>query len=228
MSFLYDFFSLIYPNVCFACGKPLLRYEKCICSICLHHLPQTDFHLSSDNPVAQLFWGKVNVESASSFLFFNKGGKVQHLIHQLKYKNQKQVGTYLGTLYGNTLKKSRFFGSIDTVIPVPLHPKKQRQRGYNQSEYFAMGLAESLSIVVDNTTLYRTYASESQTKKSRYSRYQNVSSIFALKDTNTLSGKHILLVDDVITTGSTIESCVNTLQQIHEIKISVASIAIAN
>lgn len=228
MSFLYDFFSLIYPDVCMACGKPLFRHENCVCSICLHHLPVTDFHLYKDNPVSQLFWGKIQIESAASFLYFNKGGKVQHLIHQLKYKDQKQVGTYIGNLYGNLLKKSILFNNVDTVIPVPLHPKKQRQRGYNQSDFFAMGLAGSMNIVLDKTTLYRTKASESQTKKSRYGRFQNVSSIFALKEREILNGKHILLVDDVITTGSTIESCVTTLQQVPKIKISIASIAIAN
>jgi len=211
-----------------ACGKPLFQYENCVCSICLHHLPQTDFHLYIDNPVARLFWGKVHINSAASFLYFNKGGKVQHLIHQLKYKNQKQVGTFLGALYGTYLKNSQFFNSIDIIVPVPLHPKKQRQRGYNQSDFFAMGLAESMNIFVDKTTLHRTYASESQTKKNRYNRYQNVCSIFGIKDIITLSGKHVLLVDDVITTGSTIESCVSTLQHIPDIKISVASIAIAN
>ncbi len=211
-----------------ACGKPLYRHEDCVCSLCLNHLPITNFHLHNDNPVSQLFWGKIQLESAASFLYFNKGGKVQHLIHQLKYKDQKQVGTYIGKMYGKLLKKSIFFNSVDIVMPVPLHPKKQRQRGYNQSDFFATGLAASMEIAVDKTTLYRTKASESQTKKSRYGRFQNVSSIFALRDLEKLKGKHILLVDDVITTGSTIESCVNTLQQIPKIKISVASIAIAN
>jgi len=228
MSFLSDFFSLIYPNVCMSCGKPLFRYENCVCSLCLHHLPQTDFHLHKDNPVAQLFWGKVNLESAAAFLYFNKGGNVQHLVHQLKYKGQKQVGSFLGNLYGNTLKKSKLFRTIDTVVPVPLHPKKQKLRGYNQSSYIAMGLADSMNITLDETTLFRTVASETQTKKSRYNRWENVSSIFALKDNNTLSGKHILLVDDVITTGSTIEACVTALAQTPDIKISVASIAVAN
>ncbi len=211
-----------------ACGKPLYRHENCICSLCLHHLPTTDFHLNNDNPLSKLFWGKATLESAAAFLYFNKGGKVQHLVHQLKYKDQKHVGTFLGKLYGKILKETPFFKSIDTVIPVPLHPKKQRLRGYNQSDYFAEGLADSMKIIVDKTTLYRTFASESQTKKNRYSRYQNVSSIFALKDNHNLSGKHVLLVDDVITTGSTIEACALTLQKTKNIKISVASIAIAS
>lgn len=228
MSFLYDFFSLIYPNVCMSCGKPLFKHEHCICSLCLHHLPQTNFHLYKDNPVAQLFWGKVNLESASSFLYFNKGGNVQQLIHQLKYKGQQQIGTFLGNLYGFELQKSIYFNTISTVIPVPLHPKKKKLRGYNQSACFALGLSESMNINIDEETLYRTVASETQTKKSRYSRWENVSSIFAIKNKDTLSSKHVLLVDDVITTGSTIEGCITALAQIPEIKISVASIAVAN
>jgi len=228
MSFLSDFFSLIYPNVCMSCGKPLLHHENCVCSLCLHHLPITDFHLHKDNPVAQLFWGKVNLSSAAAYLYFNKGGNVQHLIHQLKYKGQKQVGSFLGDLYGALLKKSQFFNTIDTVIPVPLHPKKQKLRGYNQSGYFAMGLSKSMNVLLDESTLYRTVASETQTKKSRYNRWENVSTIFAIKDSDTLAGKHVLLVDDVITTGSTIEACVNALSKTPEIKISVASIATAS
>jgi ComF family protein len=228
MSFLSDFFSLIYPNVCMSCGKPLFRFENCICSYCLYHLPQTNFHLNNNNPVSRLFWGRVKFESAASFLYYNKGGKIQHLIHQLKYKDQKQVGFFLGSKYGELLKKADGFNSIDTVIPVPLHPRKQRKRGYNQSDHIADGISNAMEIRTDKTTLFRAFASETQTKKSRYNRFQNVSSVFALKDSKILQGRHVLIVDDVITTGSTIEACITTLQQTHDIKVSIASIAVAN
>jgi len=228
MKFFKDFFLLIYPDICMACGNPLYRHEKCICSLCLHHLPQTDFHLNKDNPVSRMFWGRVNLESATSFLYYNKGGKVQQLIHQLKYKNQKQLGIYMGALYGKILKNSGFFDNLDTVVPVPLHPKKKRQRGYNQSDLIAEGMAGAMKVNVDKNTLFRSISSQTQTKKSRYSRYQNVSTVFNIKNNHLLGGKHILLVDDVITTGSTIESCVNALQQIPGLKVSVASIAVAN
>jgi ComF family protein len=228
MSFLSDFFSLVYPEVCMACGKPLFRFENCICSYCLHHLPQTNFHLNSDNPVSRLFWGRVKFAYAASFLFYNKGGKVQQLIHQLKYKDQKQVGFFLGSKYGELLKKADGFSTVDTVIPVPLHPKKQRKRGYNQSDFIAEGISKSMDIKIDNTTLFRAYASDTQTKKSRFNRFQNVSSVFALKDNKKLQGHHILIVDDVITTGSTLESCISILQQTPDIKVSIATLAVAN
>ncbi len=159
--------------------------------------------------------------------YFAKGGKVQHLLHQLKYKGIKEIGIYTGKLYGVTLKKSPFYTDVDVIIPVPLHPKKQRKRGYNQSEMFACGLAEAFSKPYDIKTLVRTYASETQTKKSRFRRWENVKEIFALKDHQHMINKHILLVDDVVTTGATLEACANMLLQIPGVKVSIATIACA-
>jgi ComF family protein len=225
VSIFQDFISLIYPRICYACGKSLYKYEKCLCTYCNYHLPKTNFHLDQDNPVSKLFWGKVNIFSAAAFYYYNKGTKVQHLIHQLKYKGHKEIGVYIGTIYGKELKKSVLFETVDVVIPVPLHPKKKIKRGFNQSEVFAAGLAEGMNILMDVKTLQRTYASETQTRKSRFARWENVKEIFALKDPETLENKHILLVDDVITTGSTIEACAQMLSAIPGIKISIAAIA---
>jgi ComF family protein len=225
VSIFQDFISLIYPRICYACGKSLYKYEKCLCTYCIYHLPKTNFHLDRDNNVSKLFWGKVNIFSAAAFFYYSKGTKVQHLIHQLKYKGHKEIGVYIGNIYGKELKKSVLFETVDVVIPVPLHPKKKMKRGFNQSELFAAGLAESMNIILDVKTLCRTYASETQTRKSRFARWENVKEIFALNDPETLQHKHVLLVDDVITTGSTIEACAQIFSAIPGIRISIAAMA---
>lgn len=225
---LNDFISLIFPQVCVSCGNSLYKNEQTICTYCVYHLPKTNFHLDNDNPIAKIFWGRINIHSAGAFYGFNKGGRVQRLIHQLKYKGRKEVGFTVGKLYGYELKKCDNFSTVDTIIPVPLHSKKLKKRGYNQSESFAEGLAASMEVNADFTTLFRAHESETQTKKSRFNRWQNVETVFQLKDWKTLEGKHILLVDDVVTTGATLEACAQTLLQIPGIKISVATIAYAS
>ena len=225
---LHDFISLIFPHICASCGKSLYKNEHSICTHCAYHLPKTNYHLDNENPIAKIFWGRINIHSAGAFYNFGKGGKVQHLIHQLKYKGKKEIGVTLGKFYGYDLRKSASFKTIDTIIPVPLHSKKKKKRGYNQSEQFAQGLSESMKIPTDFNTLYRAMESETQTKKTRFNRWKNVETIFQLKDVKTLEGKHILLVDDVITTGATLEACANTLLQVPNVKISIATIAYAN
>lgn len=227
MSLLDDFISLIYPKICAACGNSLFKHEEVLCNFCEFHLPQTNFHMEEENPVAALFYGRTKVESAAAYYHFNKGSKVQRLIHLLKYKGRRDIGIYLGKQYGSFLKTSPFFNSIEVIIPVPLHWKKQRKRGYNQSEQFASGLGISMKIPLDTHTLYRKKATETQTKKSRFKRWENVAEIFALKEPEKLVGKHILLVDDVITTGATLEACLLALNEIPGIRISVATIAAA-
>ena len=225
---LKDFVSLIFPTICASCGKSLYKNEQSICLYCCYNLPKTNYHLQTENPVTTLFWGRVAVYSAAAYFNFGKGGKVQHLIHELKYKGNQEVGITLGKMYGVDLAQSDLFNSVSVIIPVPLHAKKLKKRGYNQSECFAKGLAETMAVAVDLKTLIRAKASETQTKKSRFSRWKNVETIFQLKENKSLQGKHILLVDDVITTGSTLEACVQTLLQIPDVKISIATIAYAN
>lgn len=222
-----DFISLFYPRICFACENPLLRHEEYICAECLFGLPETNFHLMQDNPVINQFYGKINFTSAASLYYFSKGGKVQHLVHTFKYMGYKNIGLFIGKMYGEKLIRSSMFENIKDIIPIPLHPSKLRQRGYNQAEYFARGLAQSMNATVHTDVLIRTYASETQTHKTRFSRWENVKEIFALKNEDHLTGKHILLVDDVITTGSTLEAAGNVLFGIPDIKISACSLACA-
>jgi len=223
-----DFISLIFPQVCASCGKSLYKNEHSICTYCSYHLPKTNYHTDNANPVAKIFWGRINIYSAAAYYNFGKGGKVQHLVHQLKYRGQKEIGVTLGKFYGYDLRKSDAFNTVETVIPVPLHPKKKKKRGYNQSECFAEGLAESMNAKTDFTTLFRATDSETQTRKSRFNRWKNVETIFQLKDVKLLEGKHILLVDDVVTTGATLEACAQTLLRIPGVKVSIATIAFAS
>jgi ComF family protein len=227
MFWIEDLFSLIYPKICVGCGNSLWKKEVVICHLCEYHLPKTNFHLDEDNPVALLFRGRAAVYSAASFLLFNKGSRVQALIHALKYKGRKDIGVYLGKIYGSLLREASLFRGVTMIIPVPLHKKKFMKRGFNQSERFAAGLGETMHLPVDVHNLVRIKATETQTRKSRFMRWENVAEIFTLKEPVKLSGQHVLLVDDVITTGATLESCISAFSEVPGIRISIASIATA-
>lgn len=227
MIYLSDFISLIFPRICAGCGNSLWKKEEVLCSSCEYHLPETKFHFQLENPVTRLFWGRVPIETGSAFLYFNKGNKVQRLIHQLKYKGKKEIGVFLGARYGEALKYAHGFNTADAIIPVPLHKKKYMQRGYNQSEQFAIGLSVSMNIPAYNHLLERKKETDTQTRKSRFGRYQNVHDIFLVHHPEKWKGKHLILVDDVITTGATLESCILALQFIPDVKISIACIATA-
>jgi len=227
MNYLGDFISLIFPRICAACGNSLWKNETGLCRSCEYHLPKTNFHHSADNPVARLFWGREDIVSAAAFLYFNKGSKVQRLVHQLKYKGRKDIGVCLGVLYGLELKYSPNFNSAGCIIPVPLHKQKFMKRGYNQSEQIAIGLSEAMHIPVSSHLLKRIKATETQTRKSRFSRYQNVKDIFLVDSPAQWKGQHLILVDDVVTTGATLESCIRALKAIPEVKISIACLATA-
>ena len=231
MSFLYDlwddFISLLFPRLCYACGNHLLRNENLICTECYVVIPRTNYHLENENPVAQLFWGRCRVEKAAAFSYYHKGSRIRNLIHNLKYKGIKEIGYELGRIYALSLKPSGFMAGVDIIIPVPLHPSKKRMRGFNQSESISAGIAEVTGLPVNNDSLVRVLKSATQTKRSRYERWTNVEGIFNVTDPEKIEGMHVLLVDDVITTGSTIESCVNELLKIEGVKVSVMAIAFA-
>lgn len=222
-----DLINLLFPDLCNGCGKLLYRGEKDICTKCLYDLPYTDFHLYEDNLVAKQLWGRLPLNAAMAMLYFKKGTKVQNLMHSLKYKGKTEVGITLGKLLAKKLSQSEFYADIDIIVPVPLHQKKLRQRGYNQSEYIATGLATALDLSVSTTHLLRNKATETQTKKARYTRYENMQDVFSVKNETELLNKHILLVDDVITTGATLEACGNTLLNHGIKKLSIAAVAFA-
>ncbi len=220
-----DLISLLYPELCLACGNSLFRNEKLICLSCLYKLPKTNFHLEANNTIEKIFWGRFPLQRASSFLFFAKGGRVQNLMHEFKYRSKKEIGFYLGELFARELSKTNWFENIDMIIPVPLHNKKQQIRGYNQSDEFGKGLENFSSIPIETGVIKRIVASETQTKKSRFRRWENVSEIFEIAQAEKIKGKHILIVDDVITTGATLEACAQKLLSVGEVKISIASLA---
>jgi ComF family protein len=231
MNYLYDlwddFISLLFPRLCYGCGDHLLRNEYLMCTECYVVIPRTNYHKEPGNPLEKVFWGRCRVEKAAAFSFYNKGSRIRSMIHNLKYRGIKDIGLELGRIYGNSLKASGFTDDLDLIMPVPLHISKQRSRGFNQSEIISIGLAESTGLQLDTSSLQRVTGSATQTRRSRYDRWTNVEGIFQVTGPEKLNGKHLLLVDDVITTGSTIESCVAELLKVEGVKVSVAALAFA-
>ncbi|MGN8071341.1 ComF family protein [Mucilaginibacter sp. SG564] len=225
--YLADFVSLLFPELCPACQASLVANEYIICSDCRYNLPYTHFHLQADNIVAQQFYGKLKVEAAYALYYFTKGGKVQNLMHHFKYKGMQQIGNLLGNIAGSQLAQNPIFNTVDLIIPVPLHKKRLRERGYNQSTHFAEGLAEKLPAVVEDNNLQRTVATATQTHKSRFARFENMQDVFMIKHPEKLVNKHVLLVDDIVTTGSTLEACGMELLKIPGLTLSIATIAYA-
>lgn len=223
-----DFLSLFFPRLCAACNGNLVRGEEAICTGCLDKMPRTYDELDpAENPVARVFWGRTRLKGAAACFIFAKGSHVQELVHNLKYNGRRDAGIAAGKLFGAGLKDLTPFNTAHAVVPVPLHRKKIRKRGYNQAACFGEGLAESLNIPLFAEGLIRLDASESQTKKSRAERWDNVSDVFALHPKADLKGKHILLVDDVITTGATIEACVIPLLAQEGTSVTVLALASA-
>ncbi|KQR72143.1 ComF family protein [Pedobacter sp. Leaf176] len=222
-----DLIGLLFPNLCNACGINLFRSEHLICTKCLYDLPFTDYHIHAENRVAKQLWGRTPFHAAMALLYFRKGAKVQNLIHNLKYNNKTDVGILLGNLLGERLKVSPIYQNIDLIIPVPLHHKKIRSRGYNQSAFIASGTSEKLDVIFNDSILTRNKATDTQTKKNRYSRYENMRGVFEVPDPEIIKDKHILLIDDVITTGATLEACAYALMDNGASKISIAALAFA-
>ncbi|MGM1056336.1 MAG: ComF family protein [Bacteroidota bacterium] len=223
----HDFINLFYPRLCQICDSSLIRSETVLCLKCIHQLPVTNFHLQNENPVKKVFYGRVLVENATALLHFRKKSAVQKLIHQLKYRGHKEIGIYLGKWMGKELTESSEFKGIDMVIPVPLHRKKLRSRGYNQVEGFGKEIAAALQIPYEDQVLLKKTYSSTQTIKIRLARWGSIEETFVLANSEKIRNKHILLVDDLITTGATLEACSNILQHSPGVKISIASMAIA-
>ncbi len=222
-----DFLSLFYPSLCAGCQTALVRGESVICLECLSDLPKTGYEKNPDNPVAQLFWGRAEIYLATSFCSFDKGGVMQHLMHQLKYKGSTEVGEKLGQLFGIVLNQAAPYREIELLVPVPLHPKREHKRGYNQSEVICKGMAETMGIQMNFTNLVRNHYSNTQTNKGRFERWENVKELFGVKNPEVFEGKHLLLIDDVVTTGSTLEACAQVLLKIPGTRVSIATLACA-
>ncbi|WP_319482703.1 phosphoribosyltransferase family protein [uncultured Draconibacterium sp.] len=223
-----DVLGLFFPELCVTCGKRLVSQETFVCLNCWHDLPATNFHLKQDNKVAQLFWGRVDISAATAFFSYKKGSKYQQLIHFVKYKGLKELGYETGRKFGLQLLKSPLFAEIDVLMPVPLHPLKEKKRGFNQSEWIARGIAEVLKKPLDTKTLYRKEYTSTQTKRNRYERWQNVESVFGLNGSEVIENKHVLLIDDVVTTGATLEACAIHLLKQPRTKVSIATLAYAD
>ena len=228
-TWFHSFWSLLFPRCCVVCGSPLSRGEECLCTCCNMNLPRTGFHLRKDNPVECLFWGRIpGLKRASSFLFYRKGSDFRRILHMLKYGGYKELGEVMGRYMSAELSSGEFFDGVDMIIPVPLHRKKQKLRGYNQSEWIARGIASVTGIPLCAECMIREKNTETQTRKSTFERWENVEGIFRLCDTVHFEGKHVLLVDDVLTTGATTLACASAFAGVRGIRISVLTLAVAD
>ncbi|MCL6267455.1 ComF family protein [Flagellimonas myxillae] len=223
---LNEIHNILLPMVCFGCNAQLSRGESVLCTVCRHEVPLTDYNFRDENAIDRIFYGRIPIKKAASFVFFAKNGVVKNLLHHLKYKNQEQIGGFLGNWCGSVLENEPHLQDVDAVIPVPLHPKKQRKRGYNQVALFAQNIATSISAEYRDDILLRSVNTKTQTKKDRQLRWENTKDAFQLGPKLGSLPKHLLLVDDVITTGATLEACAKSLQGLGAIKISILSMAV--
>lgn len=219
---------LFYPHTCTGCGSDLVEEDNMLCLKCVNDLPHTNFAMHANNHVEKIFWGRLAVSAAMSEFYFSKGGLIQTLIHEFKYKGNKDIGLYLGAMMGSSLLQNNRFNKIDAIIPLPLFPDKEFKRGYNQATILCNGMAEVLELPVITNNVIRKRFTETQTKKHRDERWQNVESSFFINDPNLLENKHILLVDDVVTTGATLEACGSEILKVPGTFLSIATLAYAS
>ena len=220
-----DTLHLFYPHICTGCGSDLLEQNNLLCLRCLTNLPDTNFAKHANNPIEKIFWGRISLVAAHSEFYFSKESLIQQLIHQFKYKGNTTIGFYLGGLMGKTLLSSSRFHGIDAIIPLPLYPDKERKRGYNQAAIICDGISAVMNIPAIKYNVLRQRYTDTQTKKHRIERWENVAGSFIIKDETKLKGKHLLLVDDVITTGATLEACGSMIAAIEGVKLSLATLA---
>ena len=220
--------NLFFPPVCAGCHSFLVSNENVICTLCRHNLPLTNHHLNPENEAFKKFYGRIPVEHTSTLLYFHKKGIVQELIHNLKYKGQEDIGTVLGEWYADELKTLEILQSVDEIIPVPLHKRKLRERGYNQVTNFGTTLSNGLNIPYNPNLLVRNIYSKTQSKKNLLNRSEGIDTTFDVIFSEKDHDKHFLLIDDVLTTGSTLEACSHALLKIPGVKISIVCMAMAH
>lgn len=219
-----DLLELFFPNVCHLCGMPLVGGEQQICMYCLCKLHYAED--SDPKQIASIFIGQSEIREAGSYFRFEKGGLVQRLIHELKYYDNKELAYWLGRwAFLHFMEKESSLCNVDILLPIPLHRSRLKRRGYNQSEWIAKGISSVLSVPIDTTSVIRKVKTQTQTKRSFYERWSNMQEVFELRDNSNLIGKRVLLVDDVLTTGSTLNSCANVLNDVEEICLSVFTLA---
>ena len=223
-----DFIDLFFPGICVTCGNRLINKEDFVCMDCWLDLPVTHFGNDDNNKVAQLFWGRVNITHATSYFSYKKGSRYQQLIYAIKYRGMKELGFETGKRFGFKLNEIVDLKTVDLIVPVPLHPRKQKKRRYNQSEWIARGIADAMSLPINTNNLTRKVHTSTQTNKSRFERWKNVEEIFGVEKPEVFTGKHILLIDDVVTTGATLEACSIQLLKIDNVSVSIATLAFAN
>jgi ComF family protein len=225
---LKNLLNIFFPKVCYGCSHLLTDNEAYICTQCRHDLPVTNYHLNADTSIEKIFYGRAKLVNATALLHFEKKGIVQQLLHNLKYKGHEDIGMFLGQWLGHELASLENYQDIDIIIPVPLHKKKQRKRGYNQVANFGIELAKALNAHYLDNVLIKISNTKTQVFKKRIARWNDENEIFTIDNNQLIEGKHVLLVDDIITTGATIEACVNVLNKAKNVKISVAAMAIAS
>ncbi|MCW3075136.1 MAG: ComF family protein [Flaviaesturariibacter sp.] len=219
---------LAFPHLCEGCGTDVVATDHFLCLQCLSSLPETAFHLHSANPIEKLFWGRLPLRYATAQYYFTKESMMQHLMHQFKYRKAKELGAYLGGLMGQSLASSNRFASIDALIPLPLFKGKERKRGYNQATVLCEGMATAMGKPVLKEAVVRLSHTESQTTKNRIERWQNMEGRFQVANPKALEGKHLLLVDDVVTTGATLEACGRAILEVSGVQLSVATLCFSS
>ena len=220
-----DLLHLFFPHYCEGCGNDVVQTDQLLCLQCLAKLPETRFFESPGNPVEKTFYGRLQIQSAGTAYYFTKDSLMQHLITELKYQGKQDIGKYLGRMAAMQMQKSDRFNNIDITIPLPLNDKKLQKRGYNQATAIAEGMSELLNIPVISNAVVRKLITETQTKKDRVSRWQTMQDVFEVKHRSALENKHVLLVDDIVTTGATLEACGNVILQVTGSKLSLATVA---
>ena len=223
-----SFLHLLFPHICAGCGSDIVSEESVLCIRCMDAMPETNFELHPDNPVEKIFWGRLPLAAATAQFYFTKESLMQHLMHQFKYKGNKELGLQLGRIMGDQLKRSGRFTGVDALVPLPLFPSKEKRRGYNQAAVLCEGIAESIKVPVWDKIITRPWHTETQTKKGRMERWKNMEGKFVLADAAITGNKHLLLVDDVVTTGATLEACGNELLKTENVMLSVVTLCMAS